>query len=188
MASVAGGTRITGGSLRGERVLVLPGASVRPVRARVRAALFSILGAELVGARALDLYAGSGALGIEAISRGAGYVLFVERDRRALALLEENRRRLGLLAQSAIAALDLARATPPAETPFDILLADPPFADYAAGAWDVIERVAAACLRPGGRLALETPRGAAPSPSTAIEWEAPRPWGNTELRLGRRRQ
>lgn len=188
----APGTRITGGSLRGEVLRVLPGDAVRPTRARVRASLFSILGADLAAARALDLFAGSGALGAEAISRGAAFVLFVEGDRRALAVLEENRLRLGLVAQSAVIALDLYRSTPPAEVLFDLLLLDPPFADLrtrdpARDPWEVIDRVAAACLRPGGRIALEAPTGTSSPASAIVEWEAARRYGGTELHLGRRR-
>ena len=187
----AGGTRITGGSLRGETLRVLPGDAVRPTRARVRAALFAIIGSELPAARVLDLFAGSGALGAEAISRGAAFALFVEVDRRALEVLEENRRRLALLAQSAVLALDLYRSTPPADRPFDLLLLDPPFEDLrgrdpARDPWEVIARVAAACLRPGGRIALEAPKGTSPRGSSGIEWEPARRYGATELHLGRR--
>lgn len=189
---MAAGTRITGGSLRGETLRVLPGDAVRPTRARVRAALFAILGAEIAAARVLDLFAGSGALGAEAISRGAVFALFVELDPRALAVLEENRRRLGLLAQSDVVALDLYRGTPPSGPPFDLLLLDPPFEDLrdhdpARDPWEVIDRVAAACLRPGGRVAMETPRGTISRESAVIAWEAPRRYGATELHLGRRK-
>jgi 16S rRNA (guanine966-N2)-methyltransferase len=171
---------------------VLPGDSVRPTRARVRAALFAILGGEIAAARVLDLFAGSGALGAEAISRGAVFALFVEVEPRALAALEENRRRLGLLAQSAVIAIDLYRSTPPASAPFDLILLDPPFDDLRArdparDPWEVIERVAAACLRPGGRVAMETPKGTTPRAGAGIEWEPPRRYGATELHLGRRR-
>ncbi len=188
----AGGTRITGGSLRGETVHVLPGKFVRPMRARVRESLFAILGKEIERARVLDLYAGSGALGAEAISRGAVFVLYVERDRRVISVLEENRKRLGLTAQSEVAAIDLHRTTPPAEELFDIALIDPPFPDFISSKpgrdpWQVIERIAAACLVERGRIALEHPKGAEPPTSDLIEWEDARRYGDTELRLGRAR-
>ena len=79
--------RIVAGEYRGRRLSSLPGVRTRPTADRVREALFSILGA-LDGARVADLFAGSGALGIEALSRGAAHATFVERDRRAAAVIE----------------------------------------------------------------------------------------------------
>ena len=82
--------RLTGGEARGRRLKVPRGSLVRPTADRVREALFDILGARVSGARFLDVYAGTGAVGCEALSRGAGRVVLLERDRRALALIAEN--------------------------------------------------------------------------------------------------
>ena len=119
--------RIVAGRYGGRRIAAPPGRDTRPTADRVREALFSILGA-LDGARVLDLYAGSGALGIEALSRGAAAAVFVERDRRAAAVLRDNLRALGADADvrqvDALAALRGARAG--GET-YDLVLCDPPY-------------------------------------------------------------
>ena len=185
------GTRITGGSLRGELVRVLPGRAVRPMRGRVREALFAILGAEIEGARVLDLFAGSGALGAEAISRGALRVTFVEKDPRVLRVLEENRKSLGILPQTAVTVCDLHRFSPAVDAPVDIAICDPPFpnfrdADPAKNPWRVIERIARDCVAIGGRIVLEHPKRVVAPENAVIEWQEPRAYGETELRLGRR--
>src|SRR4051794_34321986 len=87
--------RVIAGTLGGRRLKTPAGRGTRPTSDRVREALFSMLG-ELGGARVLDLFAGTGALGIEALSRGAGRAVFVERDTRAAAVLSENLAALGL--------------------------------------------------------------------------------------------
>lgn len=121
-------TRIVAGTARGRRLKV-PSQGTRPTSDRVREAVFSALGArtELDGARVLDLYSGSGALGLEALSRGAVHALLVESDPRAAAVLVENVRTVGhpgaVLRQSTVAAA-LAGAT---DAPFDLVLADPPY-------------------------------------------------------------
>ena len=102
---------------------------VRPTADRVREALFSILASRMVGARVLDAYAGSGALGFEALSRGAAHVLFIEADRRVARLLHDNGVDLGLEGRFSVrharAADWLDHASP--EIPFDLILADPPY-------------------------------------------------------------
>ncbi len=184
------GTRITGGSLRGEMVRVLEGRRVRPMRSRVREALFAILGAFVERAQVLDLFAGSGALGAEAISRGAQRVIYVEKDPRVLRILEENRKQLYLTVQSEVLTLDLHQHTP-SVSDFDLALCDPPFPDFRArepqkDPWKTIDRVAEQCLRDGAKIAFEHPKGIEAPPSEVIVWEAPRRYGETELRLGRR--
>src|SRR5580704_10651585 len=87
--------RVIAGTLGGRRLRAPAGRATRPTSDRVREALFSMLG-EIDGARVLDLFAGSGALGIEALSRGAAHAVFVERDAGAAAVLRENLRALGV--------------------------------------------------------------------------------------------
>ncbi len=91
--------RIVAGDLRGRRIRVPPGRQVRPTGDRVREAWFSALGDRIVGATVIDLFAGSGALGIEALSSGASTVQFVEEDRRCVEILRENVDTLGLTAR-----------------------------------------------------------------------------------------
>jgi RNA methyltransferase, RsmD family len=121
-------TRIIAG-IAGGRRLAVPPKGTRPTSDRVREALFASLGHDpgLVGAAVLDLCAGTGALGLEALSRGAAHALFVESDRRAAAVLRRNVAALGL-AGAEIAVADagaLLRA--PARRTYDIVLADPPY-------------------------------------------------------------
>ena len=126
--------RIIAGEFRGRRLAVPGTATIRPTTDRVREAWFNVLQSELAGASVLDLFAGSGALGLEALSRGAARVEFVERARPCLEALLENVRRLGVEDRVQIRRADAgrhARTLPRAV--FDIALADPPYAtDHAA--------------------------------------------------------
>ena len=116
-----------GGELRGRRLVAPPGRDTRPTSDRVREAVFSILGA-VDGARVLDLFAGTGALGIEAISRGAGFALFVDETAEARALIRENVAALGLGGVTRIFRRDATKlgAAHPVE-PFSLVFADPPY-------------------------------------------------------------
>lgn len=121
--------RVIAGSLRGRRLRVPRGRPVRPTYDRVRESVFGILEPEIEGARVLDLYAGSGSLGIECLSRGAAHATFVEADRAVAAVLRANVETLGLAPRAAIVRGDVAaflrgRAT----EEYDLVLADPPYA------------------------------------------------------------
>jgi 16S rRNA (guanine966-N2)-methyltransferase len=116
--------RVVAGEFGGRRLAVPPGRGTRPTADRVREALFSMLG-DVSGLRVLDLFAGSGALGIEALSRGAASVTFVESDPRAASVIRENLAALGaegeVTRQDAVVFLTAQRGT------FDLVLADPPY-------------------------------------------------------------
>ena len=119
--------RVVAGDFKGRRLQAPKGSDTRPTSDRVREALFSILG-DVTGARVLDLYAGSGALGIEALSRGAGEVVFVESGRRAADAIRTNLRAVGdpdAMIWVGDALAYLRRADP--EAPFDLVFADPPY-------------------------------------------------------------
>ncbi len=122
--------RIEGGTLRGRTLLAPPGPTTRPTDGRTREMLFNSLGERVVGARFLDLYAGSGSVGLEALSRGASFCVFIEDDFRAVKPLKENLLTLKLksLAQvwSANARPSLEKLVEGGER-FDIVFADPPF-------------------------------------------------------------
>ncbi|HEX6246583.1 MAG TPA: 16S rRNA (guanine(966)-N(2))-methyltransferase RsmD [Nocardioidaceae bacterium] len=124
-------TRIIGGTAGGRRLKAPTGERTRPTADRVREALFSSLDAELgsiAGLRFLDLYAGSGAVGLEARSRGAGVVTLVEQDRRTVTLIQGNVRTLGF-SQVEVVTGSVGRvlATPP-RAPYDVVFLDPPYA------------------------------------------------------------
>jgi 16S rRNA (guanine(966)-N(2))-methyltransferase RsmD len=124
-------SRIVAGTLGGRRLTTPPGRGTRPTSDRVREALFSALDTmvDLSGARVADLYAGSGAVGLEAASRGAAHVLLVEADPRAARIARENVMALGMreVARVAAAKVEQILANLPDE-PFDVIFADPPYA------------------------------------------------------------
>ena len=120
--------RLSGGELRSRRIHVPSGQAMRPTPGRVREALFSILGERVRDARVLDLYAGSGAIGFEALSRGAAHVTFVEAHRIAALRIRALADELGVAERSLVVTAPVERATRVVVGPFDIVYADPPFA------------------------------------------------------------
>ncbi len=122
--------RIIAGSLKGRRLETPGWEGLRPTSDRLRETLFNILSGRLAGAHVLDGYAGTGAVGIEALSRGAERVVFVERDARALRLIAENLAHCGVADGYAIIRADITRLSHPGGgRPFDLVLLDPPYAD-----------------------------------------------------------
>ncbi len=152
--------RITGGRIGGQVIKVPRGSHVRPTQERVREALFSSLGEGMVGSAVLDCYAGSGALGIEAWSRGAASVEWVEQDGRVFKWLKENVTRLcgagpAATCHKSDVAVFLTRS--PKEC-YDFILADPPYERHSVpfDSAAFLARVCASrCLRSGGVLVLE---------------------------------
>jgi 16S rRNA (guanine966-N2)-methyltransferase len=175
--------RIVAGTARGRRLVVPAGDAVRPTADRVREALFSSLAPLLPGASVLDGFAGTGALGLEARSRGAVQVTAVERDPRALEVLRRNVAAVGLDAVEVVAGdvLRLAAAGMLHGAPFDLVLLDPPYAlDEAALGRLLVDLVTV--LAPGATIVVERASGApAPSwPVTLIPVD-PRRYGSTRL-------
>jgi 16S rRNA (guanine(966)-N(2))-methyltransferase RsmD len=173
--------RVIAGELRGRRLVTPDGWSTRPTKGRIRESLFDLLAGVPDGARVLDLYAGSGALGIEALSRGARHAVFVESARAALRALRQNLETLGLAARATVVAGDALAGSPAARGPYDLVLADPP---YEAGVEEAVVAEAAKRLAPGGVLALEhaADRPAPEPPSGLAVWKARR-YGGTSLTL-----
>lgn len=159
--------RLTGGEGRG-RPLHGPGSvSIRPTSDRVREALFDILGSRVPGSRFLDLCAGTGAVGIEALSRGATRVVFVERDRRAVALIRRNLAQICPPGEAEVIDTDLERAAASlrqAGEAFAVVFLDPP---YDAGDLPDLLGAAASLVAPGGILILEH-RTSVPVPTAPI--------------------
>lgn len=119
--------RIIGGKARGRRIRSVPGTTTRPITDKVREALFNIIGTDIQGASFLDLFAGTGSVGIEALSRGAGYVHFVEINRRPIGIIRENLKNTGLTEGAVVTQADaftlLERPTLQA---FDYIFIAPP--------------------------------------------------------------
>jgi pantetheine-phosphate adenylyltransferase/16S rRNA (guanine(966)-N(2))-methyltransferase RsmD len=149
--------RVIAGSARGRRLAPVP-EGVRPTSDRVRESLFNSLGQFFEGGSALDLYAGTGALGIEALSRGSERAVFVERDRRARSVILENLRRTGFVEQAEIIGGDVDAALGPLVergVPFNLIFADPPYRIAAAEVGGILDRLRS-LLAPGGRVVIES--------------------------------
>lgn len=169
--------RIVAGELGGRRIAAPPGRRTRPTREVVREAWFSALGSRIVGATMADLFAGSGALGIEALSRGAGHVDFVERDGRAVGVLRKNLEDLEITDRSTVHRADVGDfldAAGERGDVFDVVLADPPYDSR----WAV--RLARRLRsRPYARLLCVEHAEGALEAETAVVWS--RAYGDTVL-------
>lgn len=171
--------RIIAGEWRGRQLQAPPGQRTRPTADRTREALFSMLVSRIgsfEGLRVADLYAGSGALGLEALSRGAARSLFVENDPAALSVIRANIAALKATERADVRPMSAAKLPP--EQPFDLIFADPP---YAAGSGTaVVDAVRdAGWLAPGGWMAIETQAG---EPVDGGDWHV-----DAERRAGRAR-
>ncbi|MGH3912958.1 MAG: 16S rRNA (guanine(966)-N(2))-methyltransferase RsmD [Pseudonocardiaceae bacterium] len=185
-------TRIVAGKAGGRR-LAVPPQGTRPTSDRVREAVFGAVQARrgLEGARVLDLYAGSGALGLEALSRGAAYVRFVESDRRAAAVLRRNVEALGLggpggaAAQVSVAAV-ASVLTGEQDQPYDVVLADPPYALDTDTLSEILDALArGGWLASGALLVVErSARGVAPSWPDGVAALTVRRYGDTAVHYG----
>ena len=175
------------GAARWPTLVAPAGAATRPTSDRVREALFSILG-DLHDASVLDLYAGTGALGIEAISRGASSATFVEHARAALHALRQNIDQLDLGSVTKVLPVRVERALATmtwGPAAFDVVFMDPPYADVRNGTIEpalarALEKALAPSVRPEGRVVLEHAKGVAPA-LLGFELETTRTYGDTAL-------
>ncbi len=174
--------RIIAGAAKGRQLVVPKGTELRPTADRVREALFSSLQPVVPGARVLDLFAGSGALGLEALSRGAAAATFVERAGRSLEALRRNVAIVGL-ADTVVVAGDV-RATLAGEVPgapFDLVLADPPYHEPKAALAEVLEALVVH-LAPDATVVVErAARDGAPAWPDRLLAGTPRRYGDTAL-------
>jgi 16S rRNA (guanine966-N2)-methyltransferase len=181
-------TRLIAG-IAGGRRLKVPPAGVRPTGDRAREGLFNSLGTllDLEGAAVLDLYAGSGALGLEALSRGAASVTFVESSPRVLPVLEANVARVGLPGARVLRGSVPTVVSGPASSAYDLVLADPPYATPADEVLGVLRSlVDGGWLAPGAVLVVErSSRGVAEEWPTPLVGLRERRYGEALLRYGR---
>ena len=172
--------RVVAGAFKGRRLQAPRGRRTRPTADRVREALFSILG-DVTGARVLDLYAGSGALGIEALSRGAASVTFVDRDPRAVAAIRRNLEAVGT--EQEVRRLDALRYLAGAEdASFDLVFLDPPY-DSAGRLGDSLSERLPRILSDHARIVTESHK------RTPLELRLPlvreRTYGDTRVAVHR---
>ncbi len=182
--------RVIAGLVGGRRLLAPEGQHTRPTSDRVKEALFSALEPYLEGARVLDLYAGSGALGIEALSRGAVGAVFVERDRRAAELIRRNLEAVGLSGgvRRVTSVEQYCRA--PVDGPFDIVLADPPYDMAGSQILACLDDLATAGgMSATARVVVERRRSREALPSGGgVAWERTRTYGDTTLIMGKAKE
>jgi len=175
--------RIVTGEARGRRLAVPRGREVRPTSDRAREGLFSALGDRVADARVLDLFAGTGALGLEALSRGAASAVFVERSRRVLEVLLANIAATGMGDRSTVmpiaAAAALGRLSARGAS-FDLVFLDPP---YESGDLDaaLAAIVPSSLVARGGRIIAEHPKSRVVSPTPPLRVVASRSYGGTAL-------
>ncbi len=181
--------RVTGGTLRGRPLAAPAGRATRPTTDKVREALFGVLGS-LEGDRVADLYAGTGALGIEALSRGALSACFVEVASQACRTISKNLISLGLSDRGRVFQLDLARAgrVLASAGPFDVVFCDPPWTNFER-AVDLVSRLPwSQLLGSCGRLCIEHPSREALQPTLPSEvvLVSTRRWGDTAVSIWER--
>jgi len=182
-------TRIIGGTAGGRRIATPTGQHTRPTSDRVREALFSSIEAwcgTLTGLRFLDLYAGSGAIGLEAWSRGAGVVTLVESDRRTARLIGENARVLGFLRADVVPGSVATTLGKVPAAPYDVAFLDPPYAlTEDAVAADLSALCEHGWLVPGAMVVVErASRSPEPEWPVDIDLERSRKYGETTLWYG----
>jgi 16S rRNA (guanine966-N2)-methyltransferase len=146
--------RVIGGELGGRVLRGPPRSGVRPTTDRVREALFEILGEAVEDARVLDLYSGTGAMGIEALSRGASHCDFVESDSKASEVVRDNLLRTALVDRAKVWPLTVARAMGRLQGPYDLVVADPPY-EYDRAQSELAEVVTRGLLAEEGTLVVE---------------------------------
>ncbi len=177
--------RIVAGQARGRRLVVPKGCEVRPTADRVREALFSMLGSRVSNARVLDLFAGTGALGLEALSRGAASAVFVEKSKAVRAVLERNITDLGFESEATVFSSDARsalRVLMKDVVKFDIVFLDPPYAGTllevtlnAIGVSGLLERDAV--------VVAEHPRGEQPRLPKSLRVTTTKSYGGTDLSI-----
>lgn len=169
--------RIIAGAAKGRRLAAPPGTDTRPLTGRMRESMFSALGVRVVGARVLDLYAGTGSAGLEALSRGAEDVTFVEADPSAAHILADNVERVGLGGRLVVATAEHFVSQSPEV--FDIVFVDPPYAMDD----EAVERLLASVTRlvaEAGAVLVHRPRASELAP-TMLQLRQVRRYGDARV-------
>jgi 16S rRNA (guanine966-N2)-methyltransferase len=182
--------RIVGGTRKGRSLVAPAGRATRPTSDRVREAIFNILAHgvadfSLDGARVLDLFAGTGAMGLEALSRGARFCQFVDNSAEARGLIRRNADELGLIGHCKIWRRDATKLGPCApQPPYDLVFLDPPY-DRGLGSLALASLIAGAWLAPAAIVVLEESQAAEVTAPQALSQIDQRIYGDTQLRIFR---
>jgi len=178
--------RIISGEAKGRRIKAPRGRATRPMRDFVREAVFGMLGEKARGARVLDLFAGSGSLGLEALSRGAESAVFVDRGREPVRVIMENLDNLGMSQRGTVVRAEvleyLGREKLPAP-PFDLIFIDPPYKIDVAYRDEILRRLAeGGFLGPSAVVIIEAPlRSSIPEPPPGLSFRERRKYGETAV-------
>ena len=178
--------RIVGGKNKGQQITAPASLDTRPTSDRVRESIFNILahgiaGFELEGARVLDLFAGSGALGLEALSRGARFAQFVEEASPARGSIRRNADQMGIIGQCKIWRRDVSRLGPCAPLqPFDLVFADPPYGKGLASK-ALVNLVEGKWIAPGGVIVIEEAAGIQIDVPDGLDIVSTRDYGGTQV-------
>jgi 16S rRNA (guanine966-N2)-methyltransferase len=162
--------RITGGTLRSRRLFSIDSTKLRPATDRLRETMFNILGnmVDLAGSTALDLYAGTGSVGFETLSRGAARVVFVEADRKIAAVIGRNAEALGVKEQCDIRIMNADRYVATAAELFDVAYVDPPYAINSSTHEIIEEMLRRHIMNPSGIICVEHSKSYSPPPALLI--------------------
>jgi 16S rRNA (guanine(966)-N(2))-methyltransferase RsmD len=174
--------RVISGSAKGIQLQAVPGSGTRPISDRVKEAVFSILGDEIVGSRVLDLFAGTGSVGIEALSRGAELAVFVEKHPQAISTIRANLKRTKLEARARVVRADVFKLLTEPSQPFDLVYIAPP---QYQGLWSKALQALDAkpeWLDPNGLAVVQIfPKEMETLPLTALQLADQRKYGSTLL-------
>ena len=175
--------RLISGEFGGRILDAPPGRRMHPMGERIRNALFNSIGSEVQGARVLDAFAGTGAVGLEALSRGAEHVTFIERDRLLQKILAGNIERLGVQERTTLIRASVAGWINNSNVePFDIILADPPYNDPQ---FSTVEKLFA-LLKPSALMVLSHPGNGEVQSQNGVVVVDNRSYGNADLTYYRR--
>lgn len=175
--------QIIAGKLKGRTLKSPKGQTTRPTQGRVKKSLFDILKADLEGSHFLDIFAGSGQIGIEALSRGASHAIFIENNRLALSALKQNLQTFNLSDHSQVMPQSALRALTQLEKQnlcFDLIFLDPPYGQDAA-AKTLLQLDSSSLYHPQTRIFLEESSKFTPPPLTKLQCSSSRNYGDTTL-------
>ncbi|HEX9435900.1 MAG TPA: 16S rRNA (guanine(966)-N(2))-methyltransferase RsmD [Candidatus Limnocylindria bacterium] len=173
--------RVVAGEAKGRRLVSPPAATTRAATERIRESLFAILDPMLEDARVLDLFAGAGSLGIEALSRGAAHATFVERDRNALAAIRANVEATGMRDRARVVAANVTAFLGRAGGPYDLVFCDPPFAEVDLLSATLAHEGLRASLAPGALVVARVLRKHRPALPPDARVERAKPIGEETL-------